>query len=60
MDDQRSEDAEAKVEQAVSNPAVDGSVAKSSTQSQSVEDQLEEGLLETFPASDPLASGRFE
>jgi hypothetical protein len=59
MVDQTLEDAVGTAEQAKPNLAAAGGISETPTQSQSDDDQLEEGLIETFPASDPLASGRF-
>ncbi|WP_368517293.1 hypothetical protein [Rhizobium sp.] len=58
MVDQSAEDAAGVAEQGKPDLAGSG-VAQPSTQAQPGDDQLEEGLLETFPASDPLGSGRF-
>jgi hypothetical protein len=39
---------------------IDGEVTLPKTTTEATDDDLTEALLETFPASDPLASGKFE
>lgn len=41
-------------------PNVEGELKLATTKTEATDDNLTEALLENFPASDPLASGKFE